>query len=160
MDSHEVMRQAADRVGAKKVAADLKVSPSLVYKWCQPRPENASAEGEGSGAWNPLDRVAGLLGSTGDVGLVEWLCRRAGGSFVADPAPKGERLDATFIANTQRIIEDFSRLLEAVSRAIADDGQVDAGESARIRDEWQRLKQYGETFVRGCERGLFAHRPA
>ncbi len=35
MKSHEVLKQVIEEVGAKRVAADLKVSNSLVYKWCQ-----------------------------------------------------------------------------------------------------------------------------
>ena len=155
MDSHEVLKKAADGVGAKKVARDLKVSPSLVYKWCQPSAGDASAAGL-SGARNPLDRVKALLESTGDSEVVEWLCEQAGGFLVRDPQVKGCRVDAEYIAHTQRIIEDFSNLLRVVSDAIADDGNVDQTESRRIRAEWQRLKQYGEAFVRACEGGLFA----
>jgi hypothetical protein len=93
---------------------------------------------------------------TGDAELVQWLSRQAGGSFVRDPEVSGCRVDAEYIANTQRIIEDFSKLLRVVSEAIADDGKVDSDESRRIRKEWQRLKQYGEAFACACERGLFA----
>ena len=158
MDSHEVLKKAAERVGAKRIARDLRVSQSLVYKWCQPSAANASAAGF-SGARNPLDRVKALLVSTGDAELVEWLCEQAGGFFVRDPEVGGRRVDAEYIAHTQRIIEDFSNLLRVVSDAIADDGKVDETESRRIRAEWQRLKQYGESFVHACERGLFAGTP-
>ena len=46
MQSHEVLREAADKVGVKKLAAELKLSPALVYKWCeeaQPDDPDASA---------------------------------------------------------------------------------------------------------------------
>src|SRR4051812_5698319 len=36
MKSYEVIRQAVDEPGVKAVAAALKVSPALVYKWCEP----------------------------------------------------------------------------------------------------------------------------
>ena len=81
---------------------------------------------------------------------------QAGGFFVRDPEVSGCRVDAEYIANTQRIIEDFSKLLRVVSDAIADDGRADPAESRRIRTQWQRLKQYGEAFTCACERGLFA----
>ena len=35
MKSYEVIRQAVDEPGVKAVAAALKVSPALVYKWCE-----------------------------------------------------------------------------------------------------------------------------
>ncbi len=155
MESHEVLRKAVDRVGAKRVAADLKVSVSLVYKWCQPPAADASA-GVCSGARNPLDRLRALLESTGDADMVEWLSEQAGGFFVRDPKVAGCRVDAEYIANTRQIIEDFSKLLRVVSQAIADDGKVDPAEAHRIRTQWQRLKQYGEAFACACERGLFA----
>ena len=110
---------------------------------------------EASGARNPLDRVQALLESTGDSDLIGWICQRAGGFFVRNPEASAGRIDAEYIGHTQRIIEDFSNLLRAVSDAIADDGQVDSKEAMRIRDEWRKLKQYGEAFVCACERGLF-----
>lgn len=155
MESHEVLKKAVAKVGAKQVAADMKLSTSLVYKWCQPAATDASATGL-SGARNPLDRVKALLETTGDADVMQWLSEQAGGFFVRDPDVSGCRVDAEYIANTQRIIEDFSKLLRVVSQAIADDGKVDPSESRRIRVEWQRLKQYGEAFVCACERGLFA----
>ncbi len=155
MDSHEVLHNAIEKVGAKKVAGDMKVSTSLVYKWCQPSPGDDSVI-EPSGARNPLDRVVALLESTGDADVVQWLCERAGGFFVRNPEVSGVRIDAEYIANTQRIIEDFSKLLRVLSDAITDDGEVDEAESRRIRSQWQRLKRYGEAFVFACEQGLFA----
>ena len=155
MESHEVLRSAVQQLGAKKVAGDVRVSTSLVYKWCQPSTASASA-GEISGARNPLDRVKALLESTGDLDIAQWLCEQAGGFYVRDPEVSGCRVDAEYIANTQRIIEDFSNLLRVVSEAIADDGKVDPQEASKIRTKWQRLKQYGEGFVCACDRGLFA----
>ena len=155
MESHEVLKKAVAKVGAKQVAADMKLSTSLVYKWCQPAAADASATWP-SGARNPLDRVKALLETTGDADVLQWLSEQAGGFFVRDLEVSGCRVDAEYIANTQRIIEDFSKLLRVVSQAIADDGKVDPSESRRIRVEWQRLKQYGEAFVCACERGLFA----
>ena len=35
MKSHEVLREAAETVGVKALAGELRLSPALVYKWCQ-----------------------------------------------------------------------------------------------------------------------------
>ena len=45
MESHEVLRRAINRIGAKQVAAKMKLSTALIYKWC----ESADACGEASG---------------------------------------------------------------------------------------------------------------
>ena len=68
----------------KKVAAALKVSPALVYKWCEP-PEGAE-DPDASGAKNPLDRVRELYVQTKEKDLINWLCHEAGGFFVASLA--------------------------------------------------------------------------
>ena len=68
MESHEVLRQAIEPIGAKKAAHELRVSSSLVYKWC---------EEDTSGARNPLDRIKSLIECTGSRTPVEWLCRQA-----------------------------------------------------------------------------------
>ena len=44
MDSHQVLQKAIEKVGAKKVAGDMRVSSSLVYKWCQPSDDNTTIE--------------------------------------------------------------------------------------------------------------------
>jgi hypothetical protein len=53
MDSSEVLKNAISGVGAKSVAADMNLSASLIYKWCQP-----SGRVEDSGADNPLGRLS------------------------------------------------------------------------------------------------------
>ena len=155
MESHEVLRQAVERVGAKRVARDLHVSTSLVYKWCEARREEP--DGSESGARNPLDRLAALMESTGPGAheLIDWLCERAGGFFVANPAFDARLVDTEFISHTQRMIHDFSDLLRVVSESMANDGSIDEEEARRIRAEWQRLKGFGECFVSACETGLF-----
>ncbi|MHC4884299.1 MAG: phage regulatory CII family protein [Planctomycetota bacterium] len=153
MDSYEVLKEAVDRVGAKKVAAQLQVSTSLVYKWCEAPSEEIGDEK--SGARNPLDRIDRLIEATGDTGALQWLCDRADGFFVANPKTDKVNLDADFIANTQRMISEFSELLQVVSASMADDGKVDAKEAKQIRREWQDLKSYAEAFVHACEEGAF-----
>ena len=65
MKSHEVIKETVEKLGAKKVASELGVSLSLLYKWSEPTDE--------SGAANPLDRVAELCRVTGDPRPVSWL---------------------------------------------------------------------------------------
>ena len=49
----------------------------------------------------------------------------------------------------------FSRLLNEVSKSVADDGAIDPAEADRIRLGWERLKTTAETFVVACERGIY-----
>src|SRR3954466_4922956 len=86
MKSFDVIRQAVDEPGVKAVAAALKVSPALVYKWCEPPAE--ADDPEQSGAKNPLDRVREMYELTKDIRLVRFLCNEAGGFFVANPVPE------------------------------------------------------------------------
>jgi len=81
--SWEVLRNAVERVGVKTVAAKLNLSAALVYKWCQEPPSVAVPTA--SGARNPLDRLGAIIEATADQPLVNWLCARAGGFFVANP---------------------------------------------------------------------------
>ena len=83
MKSYEVIREAVNEPGVKAVAAALRVSPALVYKWCEPPAD--SDDPDQSGAKNPLDRVREMYMLTKDIRLVRWLCNEAGGFFVANP---------------------------------------------------------------------------
>src|SRR6185436_14383161 len=80
MKSFEVIRQAVDEPGVKSVAAALKVSPALVYKWCE-QPAEAD-DPDQSGAKNPLDRVREMYMLTKDIRLIRFLCNEAGGFYV------------------------------------------------------------------------------
>ena len=86
MKSYEVIRSAVDEPGVKAVAAALKVSPALVYKWCEPPAD--SEDPDQSGAKNPLDRVREMYMLTKDIRLVRWLCNEAGGFYVSNPVPE------------------------------------------------------------------------
>jgi hypothetical protein len=152
MRSFEVIHDAVESVGVKKVAAAMNVSASLIYKWCEAA--GAHPEEDASGALNPLDRVAALWDSTRDAALVDWLCQRAGGTFVPNPF-RDMSIDAEFVERTQKIIRDFSEMLTSVSKSMIDDGRVDPEEAEDIRKHWQKLKSHGESFVMACERGLF-----
>ena len=158
MKSYEVIGQAVDTVGAKKVAAAMGLSPSLVYKWCEaPRDEG---EAEGSGAANPMDRLLALWECTRSAALLDWLCVHAGGTFVPDPARTIKNTHAEYVEQTQTMIHDFSELLGAISESIANDGRVDPKEADTIRREWQKLKAFAESFVVACERGMFDKKSA
>ncbi|MCP4249875.1 MAG: hypothetical protein GY778_22765 [bacterium] len=154
MRSHEVLREASDEIGVKALAAKLRLSTALVYKWCQ---DNDPDDPDTSGARNPLDRVSDIVEATGDVNVLNWLCNEAGGFYVANPQRRGEDLDTELLINTQRLVEEFSRLLSTVTRSVEDDGQIDAGESKKIRRSWERRKTTAEEFSVACERGMYHH---
>src|SRR5436305_12095090 len=116
MKSHEVIREAVNEPGVKAVAAALKVSPALVYKWCEP--PAASDDPEQSGAKNPLDRVRDLYQLTKDIRLVRWLCNDAGGFFVAQPAvDPAKKAEESIFTETRGMVRDFSELLDAVTES-------------------------------------------
>ncbi|MBK8268906.1 MAG: hypothetical protein IPK83_11620 [Planctomycetes bacterium] len=56
MKSNEVLREAAEVVGVKALASELKLSPALIYKWCQEADPN---DADLSGAHDAAPR-AGL----------------------------------------------------------------------------------------------------
>jgi hypothetical protein len=145
MESHDVLREALRKTSPKAVAAELGVSLSLVYKWAE-KPNEAT-----SGSKNPLDRLLQIIDLSGDNGIVEWLCRQQGGSFVKDPdvnaSPEEDLMPAT-----QEIIAQFSGLLHHISTA-AEDLSVSKDESVKIRGSWDKLKSFAEGFVRSCENG-------
>lgn len=153
MNSWEVLKAAAESVGVKAVAARLKVSSALVYKWCQPP---AATDPCGSGAWNPLDRLRLLYEVTGDAGIINWLCHAAGGFFVANPRPVGLDREEELLGTTQRVVHDFGELLSDISQSIQNDGVITTGEAERIRHSWERLKTQAERFVVTCERGQYS----
>ena len=152
MRSYEVLREAADKIGVKALAHELRVSPALVYKWCQP-PEAEDADN--SGARNPLDRVCEIVRLTHHTEVVSWLCHAAGGFFVPNPRTRGGDAAGDLLAATQQMIQGFSRLLAEVSRSACDDNRINTAEADRIRQSWERLKSTAETFVVACERGNY-----
>lgn len=155
MRSYEVLKRAADGIGVKALAAELRLSPALVYKWCQ---EWDPDDPDASGARNPLDRIADIVRLTGDREVVNWLCHEASGFLTLNhPAEPPENVSAELLANTQRLVREFSQLLLTVTRSIEDDGEIEPAEADRIRDAWELLKRTVETFTVACERGLFRH---
>ncbi len=153
MRSYEALRQAAEAVGVKALAADLRLSPALVYKWCQ---QSSPDDPDASGARNPLDRLADIVRLTGDKEVVNWLCHEAGGFFVSNPRPARAPLRVEMLSDTQKLVEDFGQLLLTVTRSIEDDGYIEGREADRIRQSWERLKASAEGFTVACEQGIYA----
>jgi len=154
MKSYDVIRQAVDEPGVKAVAAALKVSPALVYKWCEPPAD--VAEPDQSGAKNPLDRVREMYELTKDIRLIRFLCNEAGGFFVANPVPDLRKsIDEAVFTQTRAMVRDFSELLEAVTESVEDDSLIDLNEADDIRQKWEDLKACVEKFTVACEKGHF-----
>ncbi len=154
MKSYEVIRNAVDEQGVKAVAAALKVSAALVYKWCEPPAEHDDPEG--SGAKNPLDRVREMYLLTKDIRLIRWLCNEAGGFFVSNPVPDLRKSSgASIFDETRTMVREFSELLDAVTGSLEDDSMIDAEESDDIRQKWEDLKACVERFVLSCEKGMY-----
>ena len=154
MKSYEVIRQAVEEPGVKAVAAALKVSPALVYKWCEP--PAAADDPDQSGTKNPVDRVREIYSLTKDIRIVRWLCNEAGGFYVANPDPELRRpLSEEIFNETRSMVRDFSELLETVSASVEDDQHIDHEEADEIRQKWEDLKAVVERFVIACEKGHY-----
>ena len=154
MKSYDVIKQAVDEPGVKAVAAALKVSQALVYKWCEPPAE--ADDPDQSGAKNPLDRVREMYALTKDIRLIRWLCNQADGFFVSNPVPEIRKSrDEAIFNETRGMVREFSELLDAVTESVEDDSQVDAEEADKIRQRWEDLKACVERFVISCERGHY-----
>jgi len=149
MESHEVLKQAVKTIGAKAVAADMNLSQSLIYKWCEPKDSP-----DAGGADNPLDRLAKIYELTGETGPIQWLCEQAGGFFVKNPL-QAKDPEAPVLKMTRTILREFTELLDAVSEGYEDDGNIDHKEADLIRAKWEDLKGIAESFVVGCEKGQY-----
>jgi len=145
--SHEALKQAFEKSSPKEISSELGVSLSLVYKWAQEQNE------AGSGSRNPLDRLIEIIRLTGDIRLLEWLCQMCGGYFVKNP-PSACVGDMDVFPATNEIVAQFSGVLQRIAKA-AEDNSITPDEAAEIRELWDRLKCYGEGFVRCCEEGNF-----
>jgi hypothetical protein len=153
MDSHEIMREAICSVGAKSIAHDMRLSASLIYKWCEPK-ENAG----GGGADNPLDRILKICELTGDCSPIDWLCLQTGTFRVKNPDVYAQACEPV-LKTTQTILKEFSDVLQAVSSSYETGNRIDAEEAKRIRKEWEELKMVAETFVFSCEHGVYDKEP-
>ena len=155
MRSDEILREAAEVVGVKALAAELRLSPALIYKWCQ---ESDPHDADTSGTRNPLDRLREIVNFTGHKNVVAWLCHEADGFFVHNPEAECRDIDSDLLQSTQQLVLAFSRLLNEVSKSVTNDGAIDPEEADRIRTNWERLKTTAETFVVACERGVYHKR--
>ncbi|MCA9243377.1 MAG: hypothetical protein KDA32_05445 [Phycisphaerales bacterium] len=155
MKSFEVLRDAAESVGVKALAARLNLSTALVYKWCQ---ESMKEDPGSSGARNPLDRLKEIYDATRDIRLVNWICNQAGGFFVQNPEVTKEPFDIALLNITQRMVTDFGSMLSTVSKSIENDGQITPDEADHIRQAWENLKMNAERFVVACEQGRYARK--
>jgi hypothetical protein len=149
--SYQILKKAITHCGAKSVAADMGLSQSLIYKWCQP-----SAGPDCSGAENPLDRLLEICRLTGDDSLIDWLCLQTDSFRVKNPpTERPEDIGQSVLQNTQSILKEFSEVLEAVTESYANGKRIDESEAERIRREWDELKSVAERFVCACEHGVF-----
>ena len=107
----------------------MKVSTSLVYKWCDPR--QISRE---SSVNNPLDRVVDLYELTQDDQIVQWICEQANGVLAKNPSidPDSTRSD---LEHTQEIVREFSELLTLISSSISNDDSLSSEQLITIRSE-------------------------
>ena len=154
MKSYEVIRQAVDEPGVKAVAGALKVSPALIYKWCEP--PAVTDDPEQSGAKNPLDRVREMYLLTKQIALIRWLCHEADGFFISNPVPDlRQPREASIFNETRGMMREFSELLEVVSTSVENDHSIDPSEADQIRIKWEDLKACVERFVWGCEKGHY-----
>jgi len=154
MKSYEVIQKAVDEPGVKSVAAALKVSQALIYKWCEPPAD--SDDPDQSGAKNPLDRVREMYALTKDIRLVRWLCNEAGGFFVANPDPELRKsYDEAIFSETRDMVRDFSELLETITDSAESAPGIVPEEADQIREKWEDLKACVERFVIACERGVY-----
>lgn len=153
MKSYEVLGQAIEKVGVKTLAAKLKLSTALVYKWCQ---ESPGDDPGASGARNPLDRIRDIYDATQDELLINWICNIADGFFVRNPDFKPSERQEQLLDATQRMVREFGDLLQVVSRSFENDGQISREEAENIRQTWETLKRQAEGFVVACERGFYA----
>jgi hypothetical protein len=149
MESYEVLRDAVGGVGVKSVAVDMGLSSAMVYRWCEDsKPDDAS------GAKNPLDRLSMIYELTQDSRPIEWLCQQANGFFVQNPVAQSTFSSPVFEA-TQRMLKEFSDVLQGVNSSMKDDGKIDGDEAAKLRSEWEDLKSIAESFIIACERGKY-----
>ena len=147
MKSHEVLRQAFNKSGAKNVAQALRLSLSVIHQWSRPRPP------QGTGARNPLDHIAALAETTGDRRLVQWLCAQAGGCFLPNP-PARRSLPRDWLPLAGAVLAELGRLQVALG-AMVTENNPSGPAAAAVRSAWDRLKPDAERLVCGCERGQF-----
>jgi hypothetical protein len=106
--SHELMRLVCKQIGVKPVASALGVTRGTVDRWCRPLPPH------GTGARSPADVIVRLLQITGDVRLLEWLCKQAGGRFV-----QGNKLGLIARKEWEQMKAEIDALFNAGNKPLA-----------------------------------------
>lgn len=147
MESYEIFKDAFKKCSPKEIASELGVSLSLVYKWAQE--QSAS----GSGSRNPLDRLLEIIRLTDEPRIIEWLCEKNDGYFIRNPESNCQK-GFEVLPATNEIVSQFGSLLTRISQAALDQS-ITPDEAEEIRQQWDKLKCYGEGFVRCCEEGDF-----
>ncbi len=147
MESHEVMREVLKQVSAKQVASEMGLSLSLVYKWAEP-PEGVT----GSGANNPLDRVAQLVRLSKTALIPKWVAGQGCGFFIHNTTVTATGVP--LIPVTNDIVQEFADMLATIAQA-AGDNQISPEEARRIRQRWEELKSVTEGFVHAAEKGTY-----
>ncbi len=151
MKSYEVLREVSQKLGAKHLAAELKISPKLFQKWTQPvGPAH-------DGRMNPVERVVQITRLADDRRLVEWLCAAAGGFFVPNVAAslaKEERLPAMMdLPQAENaLVHDIATFELALTEAIPQPKSRARVEA--LRGCFEALKSNGERLVRSLEAGV------
>jgi hypothetical protein len=151
MHAYEVMREVLKRTSAKQIAADMRLSLSLIYKWAEPAEDES-----GSGAGSPLERVGQLIRITGDARVAQWVCEQAGGFYIRNPQnlPPNQAL----IPVTNDIVKEFADMLATIATSSAD-SVITRDEARSIRRRWEELKSVTEGFVKAAESGNFGPTP-
>ncbi len=152
MKSYELVGLIKKQVGCKQLAADMHVSPNLVNKWTRPRADGRSTE------LNPLDRADALQQIARGPRVAMWICQRAGGIYVANPAAGELPRNVTLLRAQGRVQAELARWLELMAEASAA-GRLPPARVRALREQWDRLKSIGEGFVRAGEQGRFRDLP-
>jgi len=151
MESHEVLKETVNKVGAKMVAAELNLSQAMIYKWCE-----SAAGADASGELNPLDRIVAICESATSDKPVKWLCEKRNGVFVRNTALEFDGdLPISHMKGTRRVVKEFSELLGALSDCYQQGEGVTPAAASRVRREWEDVKRAAERLVCACERGEF-----
>jgi len=142
--SHEAIAEAVGRKAAA-VAKALHLSMSLIYKWAQP-----SQDWSDSGAFNPLDRLEGLIeaalkegNGAASYAPIRWLNERFG--FVAVKIPDEQPCNLKITRSVAIACREFGELMGEIEASIGEDGEA----GARIsRKEARRVSKEGKEAVR------------
>ena len=150
MRSHCLLKDVFKDKSVQHVAEQMNLSPSTVYKWAE-SPDSGSA----SGIPNPLDRVVALISAADDPRLIRWLCEKSNGFYVENTNLETNGSPAQHLAPaTSIVVKKFADLLSTVAEAAAD-SKINPNEAQNIRQEWEKLKQAAEGYVKCCEEGNF-----